>query len=114
MIDKELSEILDALTRETGDPMPPCEELAILGYDPFGQHHSERRRKPAWRAYNFYNIGEVEEEEGVEYNDYNTDEQGEVEEEYEFDENNEEVVNIIPCRRVGNVKEPNNNAGNWE
>ena len=31
-----------------------------------------------------------------------------------FDENNEEVVNIIPCRRVGNVKEPNNNAGNWE
>ena len=31
-----------------------------------------------------------------------------------FDENNEEVVNIIPCRRVGSVKEPNNNAGNWE
>ena len=31
-----------------------------------------------------------------------------------FDENNEEVVKLIPCRRVGNVKEPNNNAGNWE
>jgi hypothetical protein len=31
-----------------------------------------------------------------------------------YDENNEEVVILIPCRRVGNVKEPNNNAGNWE
>lgn len=31
-----------------------------------------------------------------------------------FDENEEEVVNIIPCRRVGSVKESNNNAGNWE
>lgn len=31
-----------------------------------------------------------------------------------YDENNEEVVVLIPCRRVGNVKEPNNNAGNWE
>lgn len=31
-----------------------------------------------------------------------------------YDENNEEVVKLIPCRRVGNVKEPNNNAGNWE
>ncbi|MBO7239918.1 MAG: hypothetical protein J6V23_05505 [Bacteroidaceae bacterium] len=102
MIDKELSEILDALTRETGDPMPPCEELAILGYDPFGQHHSERRRKPAWRPYNCYNIGEVEEEEGVEYNDYNTDEQGEVEEEYEFDENNEEYQLLEQVLRINN------------
>jgi hypothetical protein len=32
----------------------------------------------------------------------------------QYDENNEEVVKLIPCRRVGNVKEPNNNAGNWE
>ena len=31
-----------------------------------------------------------------------------------FDENEEEVVKLIPCRRVGNVKESNNNAGNWE
>lgn len=31
-----------------------------------------------------------------------------------YDENNEEIVTLIPCRRVGNVKEPNNNAGNWE
>jgi hypothetical protein len=31
-----------------------------------------------------------------------------------YDENNEEIVKLIPCRRVGNVKEPNNNAGNWE
>ena len=31
-----------------------------------------------------------------------------------YDENNEEIVVLIPCRRVGNVKEPNNNAGNWE
>ena len=31
-----------------------------------------------------------------------------------YDENDEEVVKIIPCRRVGSVKEANNNAGNWE
>ena len=31
-----------------------------------------------------------------------------------YDEDNKEIVKIIPCRRVGNVKEPNNNAGNWE
>ena len=31
-----------------------------------------------------------------------------------FDENDEEIVKIIPCRRVGSVKEANNNAGNWE
>ena len=32
----------------------------------------------------------------------------------QYDENNEEIVKIIPCRRVGSVKEANNNAGNWE
>lgn len=31
-----------------------------------------------------------------------------------YDEYDEEIVKIIPCRRVGNIKEPNNNAGNWE
>ena len=32
----------------------------------------------------------------------------------QYDENNEEIVKIIPCRRVGSVKEADNNAGNWE
>ena len=32
----------------------------------------------------------------------------------QYDENNEEIVKIIPCRRVGSVKEANNHAGNWE
>ncbi len=31
-----------------------------------------------------------------------------------YDEYDEEIVRIIPCRRVGSVKEANNNAGNWE
>jgi hypothetical protein len=44
----------------------------------------------------------VEEEEGVEYNDYNTDEQGEVEEEYEFDENNEEYQLLEQVLRINN------------
>lgn len=35
MIDKELSELIDALTRESGEPMLPCQELALLGYDLF-------------------------------------------------------------------------------
>ena len=35
MIDKELSELIDALTRESGEPMLPFQELALLGYDLF-------------------------------------------------------------------------------
>ena len=31
-----------------------------------------------------------------------------------YDEYDEEIVKIIPCRRVGSVKEANNNAGNWD
>lgn len=31
-----------------------------------------------------------------------------------YDEYDEEIVNLIPCRRVGSVQEANNNAGNWE
>ena len=31
-----------------------------------------------------------------------------------YDDYDEEIVKIIPCRRVGSVKEANNNAGNWE
>ena len=34
MIDKELGELLDALSREKGDPMTPYEELVMLGYYP--------------------------------------------------------------------------------
>ena len=34
MIDKELSELLDAISREKGTPMSPFEELLILGYYP--------------------------------------------------------------------------------
>lgn len=34
MIDKELGELLDAISREEGDPMTPYEELVMLGYYP--------------------------------------------------------------------------------
>ncbi|MBQ5888381.1 MAG: hypothetical protein IIW77_03800 [Bacteroidaceae bacterium] len=96
MIDKELYEILDALTRETGEGMLPCQELELLGFDPFG-HRIEAR------CYTL-NLGEVEEEEGVDYDDYNTDDDGNVEEEYEFDEDDEEYSLLTEVLRLNNCR----------
>ena len=96
MISKELSEILDALTRETGEAMPPCQELALLGLDPFG--HSS-----ATRDYTM-SLDEAEEEEGVDYDDYNTDDDGYVDEEYEFDEDDEEYSLLTEVLRLNNCR----------
>ena len=95
MISKELSEILDALTRESGEVMPPCHELALLGFDPFG-HYREN-----WEMFAY---SEVEEEEGVDYNDYNTDEDGNIDEEYEFDEDDEEYSLLAEVLRLNNCR----------
>ena len=96
MISKELSEILDALTRETGEAMLPCQELALLGFDPFGRYREAM-------GYTL-SLGEVEEEEGVDYDDYNTDDDGSVEEEYEFDEDDEEYSLLAKVLRLNNCR----------
>lgn len=91
MLNKELSELLDAISREIGEPMQPCRELVLLGFDPLGQciekQHTHFGSKP-------------EEEEGVEYNDYNTDGDSPVDEEYEFDEDDEEYSLLTYALRM--------------
>ena len=98
MISKELSEILDALTRETGEAMPPCQELALLGLDPFG-------RRCEARGYTM-SQSEVEEDEDYDddYDEYDTDEDGNVEEEYEFDEDDEEYSLLTEVLRLNNCR----------
>ena len=91
MINQELSEILDALTRENGDSMPPCKELELLGFDPFG---------------NLCNIkectyyGDINDEE--EDSDYSEEE---IDEEYDYDEADDrytlltQVLRLYNCRK---------------
>ena len=71
MIDKELSEIIDALTRESGDSMPPCQELELLGFDAFGRLRGIKGTATLLGA---------DDEEEAESDSY-------IDEEYEFDEN---------------------------
>lgn len=82
MIDKEVSELLDAISREKGTPMSPFEELLILGYYP--EMREIRKNNPK---------NEIEYDE--DYDDYTQEEDEdfeEVEEEYEFDEDDEEYL----------------------
>ena len=86
MIDKELNELLDAISREKGTPMSPFEELLMLGYYPEAQ---ERRAR-----------SEADEEE--DYDDFTQEdeENSETEEEYEFDEEEDyyELLQSTLCR----------------
>lgn len=106
MIEKELGEILDALTRETGESMRPFQELEILGFDPLGRTHDGRQQL----AYDTFDDeydddflpGEAEEEDGVEYNDYDSDNNGYIDEEYDFDEDDEEYRLLTDVLRLNN------------
>lgn len=93
MINKELSEILDALTRETGDTMSPCKELELLGFDPFG------------RVYNIKGVvtfGEDNDEVADEYG--NIDDDDYIDEEYEFDEDDEQYALLAQVLRLSNCR----------
>ncbi len=94
MINKELSEILDALTRESGDSMPPCKELELLGFDPFG------------RLYNIKgcaSYGESDEEDDD--TDYSNGDEEYIDEEYDYDEADDrytlltQVLRLYNCRK---------------
>lgn len=106
MIEKELGEILDALTRETGESMRPFQELEILGFDPLGRTH-DGRQKLSYDAFDDeydddFLPGEAEEEDGVEYNDYDSDNNGYIDEEYDFDEDDEEYRLLTDVLRLNN------------
>jgi hypothetical protein len=93
MINKELSEILDALTRETGDTMSPCKELELLGFDPFG------------RVYNIKGVvtfGESDDEVADGYG--NIDDDDYIDEEYEFDEDDEQYALLAQVLRLNNCR----------
>ena len=98
MLNKELSEILDALTRETGEAMLPCQELALLGFDSFGRSREARDFTMS--------IDEVEEDEEYDddFDEYDTDEDGNVDEEYEFDEDDEEYSLLTEVLRLNNCR----------
>ena len=95
MLKKELSEILDALTRETGEAMSPCQELALLGFDSFGRSSDARGFTMS--------IGDFEEEDD-DFDEYETDEEGNVDEEYEFDEDDEEYSLLTAVLRMNNCR----------
>lgn len=99
MIKKELSEILDALTRETGEAMPPCQELALLGFDSFG-----RRSKTIDYTLSLGEIEEEDEDYDDDFDEYDTNEEGYVDEEYEFDEDNEEYSLLTQVLRLNNCR----------
>lgn len=91
MINKELSEILDALTRETGDTMSPCKELELLGFDPFG------------RVYNIKGVVTFGEDNDTLYED-GTMENDDYDEEYEFDEEDEQYALLAQVLRLNNCR----------
>jgi hypothetical protein len=95
MINKELSEILDALTRETGDTMPPCQELEMLGFDPFGRLHCIKG------ATIF--AGHDNDEESR-HNGHSSDDDGYTDEEYEFDEEDERYRLLVQVLRLSNCR----------
>ena len=91
MINKELSEILDALTRENGDSMPPCKELELLGFDPFGRLCSIKECA---------SYGESDEE------DDDTDNSSEeyIDEEYDYDEADDQYTLLTQVLRLYNCR----------
>ena len=84
MINKELSEILDALTRESGDSMSPCKELELLGFDPFG---------------NLTSYGDNDDEDDDP--DYSEEE---IDEEYDYDEADDRYTLLTQILRLYNCR----------
>ena len=94
MIDKELSEILDALTRESGESMLPYQELEIFGFSPLGKSSDRQRERFA--------DSEAEDDE-IDYDDDDYSESN-VDEEYEFDEDDEEYALLTHVLRLNNCR----------
>ena len=108
MIDKELSEILDALTRES---MPPYQELELLGYNPFGILKNQRCTEFTDSNDDDddeYTPSQAEDDE-IDYDDGNFEDDDDdngnnVDEEYEFDEDDEEYTLLTQVLRLNNCR----------
>ena len=103
MISKELSEILDALTRETGESLLPYQELEIFGLGPLGESssHGYRNSKVDDDDIDYDNDSDDDYDD---YDDYEEYDNGEVDEEYEFDENDEEYALLTQVLRLNNCR----------
>lgn len=102
MIEKELSEIIDALTRETGESMLPYQELEILGFTPLGESIREQIATPSGFRIRF---DEVEEDDDtLEYDYEENSDEGYIDEEYEFDEDDEEYTLLTKVLRLNNCR----------
>lgn len=94
MIDKELSEILDALTRESGESMLPYQELELFGLTPLGKTSIMQNTMPT--------DGNAEDDE-IDYDDEEYS-QTDADEEYEFDEDDEEYTLLTRVLRFNNCR----------
>ncbi|MBO5865501.1 MAG: hypothetical protein J6Q73_05570 [Bacteroidaceae bacterium] len=113
MINKELSEILDALTRETGESMLPYQELEILGLSPLGESSPIPSMPYTIRRDSDYDFTgsrvenddiDYDEESDDNYDDYEEYDDGEDEEEYEFDEDDEKYDLLTQVLRLNNCR----------
>ena len=102
MINKELSEILDALTRESGESMLPYQELEILGFSPLGKSDQKRLSMCNDDDDDEF-IPEEAEDDEIDYDDDDYNESN-VDEEYEFDEDDEEYSLLIQVLRLNNCR----------
>ena len=106
MIDKELSELIDALTREDGEPMPPYQELEILGFNPLGEAVLYQRKKFTFSDDDDEDFipSEAEDDE-IDYGEEENEENdGYIDEEYELDEDNEEYSLLVKVLRLNNCR----------
>lgn len=97
MIKKELSEIIDALARESGESMLPYQELELLGYGPQGESNCIHRSSVNFTA-------DDEDDEEYDDDDYDADDESRVDEEYEFDDDDEEYSLLSKVLRLNNCR----------
>ena len=101
MISKELIELIDAISRDERNALPPYKELQLLGFDPFGNEleHDARegyQEKYTWEDVLYQESGEVPDNLDDKEVDWNRDEY------YEFDENDKKYAMLLQVLRMSN------------
>lgn len=102
MISKELIELIDAISRDEKNALPPYKELQLLGFDPFGNEleHDGRKRNREEFAMEDIQFPESSEEshkhddgEEIDWNKTGY---------YEFDENDKRYAMLLQVLRMSN------------
>ena len=101
MISKELIELIDAISRDERNALPPYKELQLLGFDLFGNEleHDARegyQEKYTWEDVLYQESGEVPDNIDDKEVDWNRDEY------YEFDENDKKYAMLLQVLRMSN------------